>query len=63
MAALVDDEVFDALAIRGTPNDVATEVLDRYSGFADRVAVYFPYAAPPDLIAEVATSVNERTAT
>jgi probable F420-dependent oxidoreductase len=58
MSSLVDDEVLGALAIRGTPAEVASEVVDRYEGFADRVAVYFPYSAPDDLIADVASAVS-----
>jgi hypothetical protein len=62
MSSLVDDEVLGALAIRGTPAQVGTEVVDRYGGFADRVAVYFPYAAPDDLIAGVARAVTSTVA-
>jgi probable F420-dependent oxidoreductase len=58
MAALVDDEVLGALSIRGTPKEVAAEIADRYEGFADRVAVYFPYASAPDLVADVAAAVT-----
>ena len=58
MAALVDDEVLRALSIRGTPTEVAAEIADRYEGFADRVAVYFPYASSPDLVADVAAAVT-----
>jgi probable F420-dependent oxidoreductase len=58
MAALVDDEVLGALAIRGTPAEVAAEIGSRYEGFADRVAVYFPYSTAPGLIADVAAAVH-----
>jgi probable F420-dependent oxidoreductase len=61
MASLVDDEVLGALAIRGTPAEVAAEVAGRYGGFADRVAVYFPYSAPDDLITDVAGAVAGAT--
>ena len=42
----------------GTPKEVAAEIADRYEGFADRVAVYFPYASSPDLVADVAAAVT-----
>src|SRR3954447_11061800 len=61
MSSLVDDEVLGALAIRGTPAEVAAEMADRYGGFADRVAVYFPYSAPDDLITDVAGAVAGAT--
>jgi probable F420-dependent oxidoreductase len=57
MATLVDDEVLRTLSIRGTPAEVAAEVVDRYGGFAERVAVYFPYATADDLIFDVAAAV------
>ena len=58
MATLVDDEVLHTLSICGTPAEVAAEVVDRYGGFAERVAVYFPYPAADDLIADVAAAVD-----
>ena len=42
MAALVDDDLLDAVVIRGGPDDVATRLLDRFGGFADRVALSTP---------------------
>ncbi|MDP9822280.1 TIGR03617 family F420-dependent LLM class oxidoreductase [Nocardioides massiliensis] len=42
MAELVDDDLFDTIAVRGTPEQVAAEIHRRFGEHADRVCVYFP---------------------
>ena len=42
MTALVDDDVVDRLAVRGTPEACAREIRRRFGDVADRVCVYFP---------------------
>ncbi|MFB6889872.1 TIGR03617 family F420-dependent LLM class oxidoreductase [Kitasatospora sp. NPDC056327] len=53
MAALVDDTVFDAFAVRGTVEEVAREIHHRYAGLLTRVSVSLPEDAAPDLGADV----------
>jgi probable F420-dependent oxidoreductase len=44
---LVDDELFDLVAVRGTPAECAREVVRRAGGLVDRVAINAPYASEP----------------
>ncbi len=39
MAALIDDQVIDAFAVRCPPGDVARQLRQRYEGLADRVSI------------------------
>ncbi len=44
MAAAVDDEVFDLIAVRGTPQECARLIAAKFDGVGDRACVYFPGA-------------------
>ncbi|GAA0245801.1 TIGR03617 family F420-dependent LLM class oxidoreductase [Cryptosporangium japonicum] len=58
MAELITDEMVDTLAVCGTPDQVAAEIVARY-GDCDRVCAYFPgYAIDDDLIADVAAALR-----
>lgn len=48
MAQLVDDEVLDAFAVTGSPEEVPGLVLDRYGDLVDRFGFYAPYQSDPD---------------
>jgi probable F420-dependent oxidoreductase len=55
MAALVDDDLLDAVVLRGDPAAVARRLRDRFAGLADRVALSTPGGiADEDLTALVA---------
>jgi probable F420-dependent oxidoreductase len=49
MAALVDDELLEAVAIVAPPDEVAPAIEERFGGLLDRVALNAPYQADPDL--------------
>jgi probable F420-dependent oxidoreductase len=49
MRDLVDDEVLDAFAVVGEPDEVGPMVRERYTGLVDRFSVYASYPAPLDL--------------
>lgn len=53
MPTLIDDEKLDALSLRGSPGDVATELRRRYEDVADRVGFYMPYAHDDALAREI----------
>ena len=58
MATLVTDEMVDTLAVHGTPDEVATEIVKRY-GDCDRICAYFPgYRADDDLIADFVAAMK-----
>ena len=58
MAALVDDDLLAAIAVRGTPAEVAAQVAERYSAHAERVAVYLSYGASDDLLGELVDALH-----
>jgi probable F420-dependent oxidoreductase len=47
MLGLVTDEMADVLAVRGTPEQCADELLRRFGDLTDRVCCYFPGYDPP----------------
>lgn len=44
MGRRIPDEVLDAFAVRGSPDEVAAEVHRRFGDVIDRVSLYMPYA-------------------
>ncbi len=59
MAALVTDDVVDAVAVVAAPDDVADAIGERFGSVLDRVALNAPYAVDPDLWAEIAADLRE----
>ncbi len=59
MVALIDDSLFDAIAIRGTPAECGGELARRTVGLVDRVAANAPYAAGPGVWVEVLKTFRE----
>ena len=58
MTGLVTDEMVDTIAVHGSPDEVAAEIVARYGG-CDRICAYFPgYAAPDDLIADFVAAMK-----
>jgi probable F420-dependent oxidoreductase len=48
MVELIDDDLLTILAVRGTPEECAAEILGRFGDVAQRVCVYFPGYEVPD---------------
>ena len=48
MVKLIDDDLLTTLAVRGTPEECAAEILSRFGDVAQRVCVYFPGYEVPD---------------
>ena len=48
MVKLIDDGLLTTLAVRGTPEECAAEILSRFGDVAQRVCVYFPGYEVPD---------------
>ncbi len=42
----IDDEFIDAFATTGEPGEIAGKLKAKYGEYADRLAIYAPYAAP-----------------
>jgi probable F420-dependent oxidoreductase len=61
MVELVDEQMARTLAVVGTPEECAAEILRRFGDVADRVCAYFPgYDAPLDDITALATALRPR---
>jgi hypothetical protein len=58
MATLVDDDVVNAVAVVGGPDEVALELLRRYGDLFSRCSLYTPYEADPALIADIAADIR-----
>lgn len=50
LAAVVPDEVFDAIAVRGAPSEIGSLLRSRYGGDVDRVGLSMPYDASPETL-------------
>jgi probable F420-dependent oxidoreductase len=59
MTSLVDDRMLETIAVRGTPAECATQILDRFGDVATRLAFYQPYAANPESTAELLSRLRE----
>ena len=63
MATLITDEMVDTIAVHGTPDQVAEEIVRRYGPYSNRVRVYFPfYQAGDDLVADFTSAVKSASA-
>lgn len=59
MAAAVDDDLFDAIAVRGTPAECARLITEKFAGVGDRACVYFPGVRhSPELLAELVEAMH-----
>ena len=48
MGELIDDDVLDAFAVQGAPEQIAPQLHDRFGGLVDRISFYAPYKSAPD---------------
>jgi probable F420-dependent oxidoreductase len=63
MAGLITDDMVSTLAVHGTPDHCAEEIVARYGPWADRICAYFPYyTAGDDLIGEFTSAVKAASA-
>ena len=46
LGSYVDDHFVDAFCTRGKPEEIAGKLKEKYGDYADRLAIYAPYAAP-----------------
>lgn len=58
MARLVDDDLLDAIVLRGDPDRVAARIRDRFAGHVDRVGLYAPGGIADEALAAVVTGVR-----
>ena len=59
MTNLVDDKMLQTIAVFGTPEDCARQIVERFGSFAERVCCYFPYGSITDeRIAELVAALR-----
>jgi probable F420-dependent oxidoreductase len=58
MAALVPDDLLDAVAIVAPPDEVAGAIEERYGTLLDRIALNAPYSVDPEMWAEIVTDLQ-----
>lgn len=58
MAAVIDDDVLDLLAVRGTPVECATRLHDEYGALADRLSLT-THNAPDEALGQMCAALNE----
>ncbi|GBF14275.1 phthiodiolone/phenolphthiodiolone dimycocerosates ketoreductase [Rhodococcus sp. Br-6] len=62
MAELIDDKMLTTLAVHGTPEECAAEIVERFGAYSDRVCCYFPgYPIRDGHIADLVAAVRELT--
>jgi hypothetical protein len=63
MSGLITDDMISTIAVHGTPEQCAEEIVMRYGSWANRVCAYFPYyAASDDLIGEFTAALKRASA-
>ena len=63
MSELIDDQLLETIAVRGTPTQCAKQIVDRVGDLADRVCLYFPgYPLSDRVLADVVTAVKAASA-
>ncbi|CAN5645506.1 LLM class F420-dependent oxidoreductase [soil metagenome] len=60
MAALIDDDLLDAVVVRGDPATCAARLVERFGPFADRVALSTPGGITDEALAELVTEFRSR---
>jgi probable F420-dependent oxidoreductase len=53
LSGLIEAPLLERIAVRGTPAEVAREIVRRYAEHTDRVAVYLPYGIADGLLEEL----------
>ncbi|MCX2973533.1 TIGR03617 family F420-dependent LLM class oxidoreductase [Halieaceae bacterium IMCC8485] len=49
LGSYIDDDFLEHFTTRGAPGEIAAKLKDKYGQYADRLAIYAPYAAPDDM--------------
>ena len=63
MGSLITEDMIQTIAVHGTPDQVAEEIVARYGPYSNRVCAYFPfYQAGDDLIADFTAALKSASA-
>jgi probable F420-dependent oxidoreductase len=58
MPSVIHDDMLTTLSVRGTPDEVAAELVRRYDGVADRVGFYLPYQHDDQLASRIIRTIR-----
>ncbi|MDC0362004.1 TIGR03617 family F420-dependent LLM class oxidoreductase [Halioglobus sp.] len=58
LGAHIDDSFLDAFTTRGEPDEIASKLIEKYGPYADRLAIYSPYAAPDTMWAAIISELK-----
>jgi probable F420-dependent oxidoreductase len=61
MATSIDDTMLATLAVQGSPEECAREILARYGDVATRLAFYQPYTADPETTGELLAAIRRES--
>jgi hypothetical protein len=59
MGQLIDDHFVDAFRVRGEPETIADKLRARYGTIADRLSIYAPCLAAPDLSPPIVAALEK----
>lgn len=59
LATYIDDDFVDAFTTQGAPEEIADKLREKYGQYADRLAIYAPYAAPDDMWAKIIAELKQ----
>jgi hypothetical protein len=59
MGRLIDDDVLDAFAVRGTPEEVPGLLQSRFGDVVDRISLYMPYAGGAEVAPRVLAGLKQ----
>lgn len=61
LGSYVDDHFVDAFCTRGKPEEIAGKLKAKYGDYADRLAIYAPYAAPDAMWKRIISDLKAMT--
>jgi probable F420-dependent oxidoreductase len=59
MGQLINDDVLDAFAVKGTPEEVPGRLLSRFGDLIDRIQLYMPAAGAADLAPRILSGLRD----
>jgi probable F420-dependent oxidoreductase len=58
MGTKITDDILDAFAVRGTPDEIGAMIKERIGDVVDRVSLYTPYASDPEVTETIRTALQ-----
>src|SRR5690554_1008404 len=58
LGGYIDEDFLEAFCTRGEPHEIADKLKEKYGDYADRLAIYAPYAAPDAMWKNIITALK-----